>query len=160
MTVTDMNNDIGKFLIEKHPSWSNFTAYNKSIEHLLQDESYKILKKNIIYLSPDSSNILDTINPNDIFIIGAIADRSVENMTLSQAKKLSLKHACLPIKKYIPNGLQKYALNIETVVKILLDINYHNLTWKDALYNNIPLRYINRRHSKPKRYRKTNNYLL
>ncbi len=167
MTITDINDNIGSYLLDNHPNWNNINFSKHNLQNLIKYNNYN--KNKLIYLSPDSPNILNRIHNDNIYILGGIADRSVEKfMTLNRANNLGIQHARLPIKEYIPSGLQKYALNIETVVKIILDlssyqqnndqINHHQI-WNDILYKHIPSRYINRRSNikRKKRFRAVNN---
>lgn len=46
----------------------------------------------IVYLSPDSDNVLETLDPACVYVVGGIVDRSVrkvQKLQLSRSQKLS-----------------------------------------------------------------------
>ena len=58
-------------------------------------------KENLVYLSPDSRNLLK-YNPNDIYIMGGLVDRSVEkNASLAKAESKNIRHARLPLREIV-----------------------------------------------------------
>ena len=75
--------------------------------------------KNLIYLSPDSPNILKEVNKENVFIIGGFVDKPVsKNRTLSKANSLGIITAKLPIEDYV-DDIRSCVLNVNTVVEIL-----------------------------------------
>lgn len=72
----------------------------------------------MIYLTPDSPNILDKLEEDKIYVIGAISDNqgSLKGMTLRYAINHQLQHASLPIKQHLPD-----------VTKCVLNINHGEL---------------------------------
>jgi len=82
------------------------------------DEIFKSGKE-IVYLSPDSENILTEINKNTIYIIGGFVDKPVKkNRSLYKAKELNIKTAKLPLENYI-DDIVNQVLNVNTVVEII-----------------------------------------
>ena len=58
-------------------------------------------KENLVYLSPDSRNLLK-YNPNDIYIMGGLVDRSIErNASLAKAESKNIRHARLPLREIV-----------------------------------------------------------
>jgi hypothetical protein len=47
------------------------SVYDQELRHVFGDQW-----DNLVYLSPDSPNVLQTINPDDIYILGGIADHN------------------------------------------------------------------------------------
>ena len=105
---------------------------------VITEKSYLDLfpHKNLLYLTPDSKNNLIHYDPNDVYIVGGIVDvaASVSNnpnsvpYTLSAAKKQSIRHARLPMKRTI--GLAN-ELNVDHVVGIMADFKFS----KDWFYS-------------------------
>eukprot|EP00947_MAST-08B_sp_MAST-8B-sp1_P000275 g275.t1 len=80
----------------------------------------------IVYLSPDATEPLLSIRPNDVYVIGGIVDRSVtKNLTLAASSRIGRRARCvrLPISEYRPDLLTRRGkqpvLNVDTVVSIL-----------------------------------------
>jgi tRNA (guanine9-N1)-methyltransferase len=75
--------------------------------------------KDLIYLSPDSSNILTEVKSDTIYIIGGFVDKPVSKWrSLNKASNLNIKTARLPLDDYLKD-LANPVLNVNTVVEIL-----------------------------------------
>lgn len=75
----------------------------------------------LVYLSPDSENVLTDFNGDDIFIVGTIVDKGpCERLSLAKAKSLGVRHARLPIDNYVhlAPGVSK-RFNFMTMTDIL-----------------------------------------
>ncbi|XP_077980393.1 tRNA methyltransferase 10 homolog B-like [Glandiceps talaboti] len=110
------------------------------------DESHlKVFKKDeIVYLSPDSKTVLECLQPDKVYVIGGLVDESPQkNVTLTNAEKLEIQTAQLPINQYMVKAEGKYnyskILAINQVFDILL--TYHNSgDWREALTVGVPKR--------------------
>lgn len=94
----------------------------------------KFDKRKLVYLTPHCNNDLETFSHDDIYIIGAMVDKSNhEPLSLAKAKKQGLRMARLPLDKYIDwsSGSGK-SLTINQMVNILLDLKKHG-EWQRAL---------------------------
>ncbi|KAK8797422.1 hypothetical protein WA158_004630 [Blastocystis sp. Blastoise] len=98
----------------------------------------------MLYMSPDGPNILEKVDPNKVYIIGGIVDRTVnKNLSLTRATSLSIPAYRLPIKEYIPE-CTKPVLNINTMIEIFLD--YLQIPdWKLCLQKCIPKRKLEKK---------------
>ncbi|EAK88191.1 conserved protein [Cryptosporidium parvum Iowa II] len=93
----------------------------------------------IVVLSPDSSEELEEFEPDKVYIIGGLVDRTVTKYeSLNQA--LEKKCVCkkLPVKSLI-SGRANCILNVNTVVEILVN-RYHQNDWKTSISQAIPVR--------------------
>ena len=99
--------------------------------------------KEIIYLSPDSENILTEINNNTIYIIGGFVDKPVnKNKSLYKAYEYNYKNAKLPLLQY-SDDIMNHILNVNTVVEIIgYYLEFQN--WGDAINKAIPKRKKNK----------------
>lgn len=67
-------------------------------------ESYiDVLEKDkLVYLTADSEETIDELNPDDIYIIGGIVDRNrYVNLTFDKAKEQGIRHGRLPITEHV-----------------------------------------------------------
>lgn len=95
-------------------------------------------KDKIVYLSPDSPNILETLNPEHIYIIGGIADVHIQKgMTLGKAERLGIQTACLPVKRY--TQASRTVLNINHVIEIMTNVAETG-DWAAAFAKSMPTR--------------------
>lgn len=81
----------------------------------------------LLYLSPDSDEDLAEYNANDILIVGAMVDKGpCQHLSLAQAKRLGIRHARLPLSKFVnfASGQSK-RLTLNAMTSILLK-------WKDT----------------------------
>lgn len=94
--------------------------------------------ENLVYLTPDAENILQKIEPNTGYIVGAIVDLSEKfPMTLAKSKRLNIRTARLPIDKFVKFKTHK-ALCLNHITQILLEVKRSN-DWKRA-FMHIPKR--------------------
>ncbi|KAH0839773.1 guanine-1-methyltransferase-domain-containing protein [Lanmaoa asiatica] len=96
-------------------------------------------RKNIVYLTADSSEELLELNEGETYIIGGICDHNrYKNLCLNKAIDSQIRHARLPIGRYITLATRK-VLTVNQVFEILLKwIDTRN--WEDAFWAVIPKR--------------------
>lgn len=91
-------------------------------------------REKMLYLSPDSENELLTYDPDDIYVLGAVVDkRESLPLTLTKARMLGMRHARLPLDKFVKfkRGSHK-RLGINNVVTILQSWK-NTKDWEEAL---------------------------
>lgn len=77
----------------------------------------------IVYLSPDATEDLETIDPQAVYVVGGIVDRTViKNLSLSRASSMGFRTVKFPIRKYIDIAMASPVLTIEQAVRILLGL--------------------------------------
>ncbi|XP_029650086.1 tRNA methyltransferase 10 homolog B [Octopus sinensis] len=125
------------------------TRINQGFQNYLWDvcdESYTELfpKEDIVYLSPDSENVLFTIDPEKVYIIGGLVDESIQKkMTYYKALQSGIQTARLPIDVFMMNGDRKgNYCRILTVNQVLAVISEFLRTedWRQALSSEVPKR--------------------
>lgn len=88
---------LNKYLNTKFPGFSKLpiTTTEKSYLDLYPHDR-------LVYLSPNSRNVLKEYNPDDVYIIGGIVDLGgAEPLTFSKAKKEGIRSAKLPLDMYL-----------------------------------------------------------
>lgn len=92
------------------------------------DKSYLDLfpKERLVYLTPHCKNDLNEFNPDDVYIVGAMVDKSSqEAVSLGKAKKLGLRMARLPLDRYFQFKSGK-SLTLDQMLMILLELKGSN----------------------------------
>ncbi|KFO86110.1 tRNA methyltransferase 10 B, partial [Buceros rhinoceros silvestris] len=92
----------------------------------------------IVYLTPDSENVLEDIDPNKVYILGGLVDESIhKKLTLQRAREQSLQTARLPIREYMVKSLSSKNYHSETLainqVFDVLSKYYETRSWPAAL---------------------------
>eukprot|EP00126_Sphaerothecum_destruens_P010586 Sdes_comp20780_c0_seq3m16857 len=135
--VTGMGDKL-KQLLEK-----SFDGFKQWDLYFHDDSFSKVFeetpKEKIVYLTPDSPNLITTLHPDSIYIIGGLVDHnSLKSICYEKAKKLGIAHGQLPIGEYFQLS-QRKVLTVNHVFEILTC--YHQLKdWKEAFRTVIPSR--------------------
>jgi len=83
-------------------------------------------KDRLVYLSPDSRNDLKRVSEDDIYVIGALINKTETDrgpLTLAKAKRHKIRHARFPLKRTI--GIQA-EMNVDACVGVMCDMKAHN----------------------------------
>jgi len=95
----------------------------------------------VVYLTPDSENVLESLDTSKVYIIGGLVDDSVKkNTSYRYSEYVDIPTARLPIPEYMTrsgSGSFKQILTINQVFDILLSYQ-ESLDWKTALSLNVP----------------------
>ncbi|KAM6109660.1 tRNA methyltransferase 10 homolog B [Phoenicopterus ruber ruber] len=92
----------------------------------------------IVYLTPDSENVLEDIDPNKVYVLGGLVDESIhKKLTLQRAQDQSLQTARLPIREYMVKTVNTKNYHSETLainqVFDVLSTYYETRSWPAAL---------------------------
>lgn len=96
----------------------------------------------LVYLSPDSSTVLTSLEPGKVYIVGGLVDESFhKGLTQSRASKLGVATAKLPICEFMDGGThhQGCVLTINQVIAIMLGI-HTGKGWSEVLSEHVPKR--------------------
>jgi tRNA (guanine9-N1)-methyltransferase len=101
-------------------------------------EVFKDQTDKLIYLSPDSPNILQRLQPDHIYIIGGIADVHIKKgLTLDKAEQFNIQTASLPVKQFTKSS--RTVLNINHVIEIMTNVAQDG-NWEAAFAQSLPTR--------------------
>ena len=93
----------------------------------------KFDKDKLVYLTPHCRNDLEEYSHDDIYIIGAMVDKTNnEPLSLAKAKKQGLRMARLPLDRYLDWGKSGKSLTLNQMVNIMLEMKKHG-NWDKAL---------------------------
>lgn len=100
---------------------------------------------NAVWLSPDAPDALETLSPDDVYIVGGFVDRSVrKGETLRRAEAAGARAVRLPIAEHAARPDLHPILSINAVVQILGEVHAGS-DWSAALAAHVPARYVKRR---------------
>ena len=137
-TSVDKNGFLYQECLRKNVGFENYMIDMTEKSHL---EVFK--HDEIIYLSPNSSNILHDISTDKVYVIGGLVDESVQrNVTHSRADQSGIETARLPISEYMDrsaSGSYNQILTINQVFDILLAY-METRDWSIALPCGVPER--------------------
>ncbi|XP_051128711.1 tRNA (guanine(9)-N1)-methyltransferase-like [Andrographis paniculata] len=115
----------GNWVIEKE---------DRSYVEVFQDQ-----KENLVYLTADSENVLDELDPKSIYIIGGLVDRNRwKGITMKKAEEQGIKTAKLPIGAYMKMSSSQ-VLTVNQVIDVLLKF-LETKDWKNSFFQVIPQR--------------------
>lgn len=122
-----------QFMYPEHTRWDmSFSA-----EHFLSTHATN--KENIVYLTPDTDCVLESIESDKIYIIGGIVDKNrFKGKTSQTAQELGLKTARLPVPEFIDLKTSP-VLTIFHVLEIMLKFKECG-DWKQSLEAFVPRR--------------------
>ena len=96
-------------------------------------------KSEVIYLTSDSPNVLETFDDTKVYIIGALVDHNrLKNVCFEKAIQEGVGHARLPLDTYF-KFKTRTVLTIDQVYSIILRIT-EGKTWIDAVADIVPKR--------------------
>lgn len=115
--------------------WAVDIHEKKSYLNVVPDRS------KLVYLSADSENLINDLDPEDIYIIGGIVDHNKhKKLTYTKANDEKIRHARLPIQENIQLGTSA-VLTVNHVFDIIC--NYLRIKdWKETMQIAIPTRKV------------------
>ncbi|RHZ82851.1 hypothetical protein Glove_103g52 [Diversispora epigaea] len=129
--------------LKDHVNWKQVVFETRSYLECLN-------KDDLIYLTADSTNTLDVLDENKVYIIGGIVDKNRhKDICYEKAIKENIATAQLPIGNYIELATRK-VLTINHVFEILVRW-LENKDWKKAFLEVIPQRKFNSEGKKKRR---------
>jgi tRNA (guanine9-N1)-methyltransferase len=93
-----------------------------------------------VYLTSDSPNEIQTLDPQKVYIIGGLVDHNrLKGITFQKAQTEGIATARLPIDHFFVMKTRK-VLTVNQVLEILLAYASGSHNWEEALLNVIPKR--------------------
>mmetsp|Transcript_13071 Transcript_13071/g.32024 ORF Transcript_13071/g.32024 Transcript_13071/m.32024 type:complete len:183 (+) Transcript_13071:419-967(+) len=121
-------------LLQKNNGFENwFVEKSEKSYHEIFDNN------KIVYLSSDSDNVLETLDPSTVYIVGGIVDRNRhKGLCQRLATEKEIKTAKLPISSFLEGHTRK-VITVNQVVQILLKYKEYN-DWGKAMLEVMPAR--------------------
>ncbi|CAO1410358.1 unnamed protein product [Diamesa hyperborea] len=120
--------------LQKHDGWRQWdiTAHEKPFNEIFD-------KSKIIYLSSESDNVLDVLEPDAVYIIGGLVDHNFyKGKCLKLAQDQDIRHVRLPLSEHV-DIRTRTVLTINQVFEILLRVS-EGMSWKETLLKILPMR--------------------
>ncbi|KAL5234816.1 hypothetical protein ACI65C_002226 [Semiaphis heraclei] len=109
------------------------------IKYIEKSFDKEFQKEEMVYLTSDSLNVLESIDENKVYIIGGLVDHnSCKGASLKVANNLGIAHARLPINEHI-NMQTRKILTINHVFEIISKV-VSGMSWKEAFISTLPKR--------------------
>lgn len=141
--------------ISKHTADIKITSFNKELKKRFEDylmnsnwPKWDLVKfeeapfesnDQCVYLSADSDEILDTLEPGMTYVIGGIVDKGrYKNLCKEKAEKLGIKTKRLPIDEYIKLSGRRVLTTTHVVELMLKWFEYKD--WKKSFEDVLPQR--------------------
>lgn len=94
-------------------------------------------REKLVFLSPDSDNLLQDVDSDHIYVFGGIVDICVEPLkSRNFAEEHGIVHATLPVVNAVKTNFHK-VLTINQAVQIVLNFAESG-DWKEAVVKNVP----------------------
>ncbi|KAG3023409.1 hypothetical protein JG687_00007427 [Phytophthora cactorum] len=127
------------------PSWK-IGRHEEPLEHLYDADE-------LVYLSPDSDNVLKRLDPAYVYVVGGIVDRSVrKGETRTKAASRGIRTARLPLQehfKQVGARVRTHIMNLDSVLIVLNEVANHG-DWGRAFERAVPPRITRKRTSQKK----------
>jgi tRNA (guanine9-N1)-methyltransferase len=95
----------------------------------------------LVFLSPDADEPLDTLDPSLVYVIGGLVDSSVQKrQSFEKAKSVGARVVRLPLKEHAAAANERLPLTLTAVLDILLALN-SGADWPRALHGAVALRH-------------------
>ena len=123
-----------------HPDWKDWDC-NRCQETAINTWD----RDEIVWLSPDADAPLLELDPNDVYVVGGLIDKSViKNHTCNLAHTAGTRSARLPLKEFAPVTNIHPILDVVTVTQIMAEV-HAGASWTSAFEKHLPVRQIRRR---------------
>ncbi|CAH9125651.1 unnamed protein product [Cuscuta epithymum] len=123
-------------LLERLPGYDKWVIEKENRPYI---EVFDNKKENLVYLTADSENVLNEMDPKAIYIIGGLVDRNRwKGITMKKAVEQGIQTAKLPIGDYLKMSSSQ-VLTVNQVLEIILKFLEAN-DWKDSFFEVIPQR--------------------
>eukprot|EP00056_Hartaetosiga_gracilis_P019241 m.13492 g.13492 ORF g.13492 m.13492 type:complete len:790 (+) comp7526_c0_seq1:52-2421(+) len=137
MTSLDPTSLVYKNCVRRNAGFKDYLITTTPLSHV---EFFN--QEEIVFLTPDSPNVIVDLNPGLVYVMGGLVDEQIiKNYTMERANKAGIKTASLPIKLFSNSEDTKYApvLSINQVLETLLEV-YGGGSWTDGLNAAVPKR--------------------
>lgn len=133
--LTSLGGQLKQSMDAKDKGWVNWKDITISTEHY----SEVVVKEELVYLTSDSPNVLEELDPKKAYVIGGLVDHNHhKGITFERAKELGIDHAQLPLSSFVKMNSRK-VLAVNHVFEIILAY-LEKGSWQEAFFTILPQR--------------------
>ncbi|KAM4536801.1 tRNA methyltransferase 10 homolog A isoform 1-T1 [Odontesthes bonariensis] len=133
--LTSLGGQLKQSMDEKDKGWVNWKDISIKTEHY--GEVFP--KEELVYLTSDSPNVLQELDPKRAYVIGGLVDHNHhKGITFQRAEELGIKHAQLPLSSFVQMNSRK-VLAVNHVFEIILAY-LEKGSWQEAFFTVLPQR--------------------
>ncbi|XP_069015146.1 tRNA methyltransferase 10 homolog A [Embiotoca jacksoni] len=133
--LTSLGGQLKQSMDEKDKGWVNWKDITIKPEHY----SEVVAKEELVYLTSDSPNALEELDPKKAYVIGGLVDHNHhKGVTFERAKQLGIEHAQLPLSSFVKMNSRK-VLAVNHVFEIILAF-LEKGNWQEAFFTILPQR--------------------
>ncbi|XP_069576838.1 tRNA methyltransferase 10 homolog A-like [Brachyistius frenatus] len=133
--LTSLGGQLKQSMDEKDKGWVNWKDVTIKPEHY----SEVVAKEELVYLTSDSPNALEELDPKKAYVIGGLVDHNHhKGITFERAKQLGIEHAQLPLSSFVKMNSRK-VLAVNHVFEIILAF-LEKGNWQEAFFTILPQR--------------------
>ncbi|XP_053199821.1 RNA (guanine-9-)-methyltransferase domain-containing protein 2 [Scomber japonicus] len=133
--LTSLGGQLKQSMDAKDKGWVNWKDITISTEHY----SEVVAKEELVYLTSDSPNVLEELDPKKAYVIGGLVDHNHhKGITFDKAKELGIDHAQLPLSSFVKMNSRK-VLAVNHVFEIILAY-LEKGSWQEAFFTILPQR--------------------
>lgn len=133
--LTSLGGQLKQSMDAKDKGWVNWKDITISTEHY----SEVVAKEELVYLTSDSPNVLEELDPKKAYVIGGLVDHNHhKGITFERAKELGIDHAQLPLSSFVKMNSRK-VLAVNHVFEIILAY-LEKGSWQEAFFTILPQR--------------------
>ncbi|KAM3590411.1 uncharacterized protein V6R79_009123 [Siganus canaliculatus] len=133
--LTSLGGQLKQSMDEKDKGWVNWKDIDIKTEHY----SEVVAKEDLVYLTSDSPNVLEELDPKRAYVIGGLVDHNHhKGITFDRAKELGIDHAQLPLSSFVKMNSRK-VLAVNHVFEIILAY-LEKGSWQEAFFSVLPQR--------------------
>ncbi|KAI8585554.1 guanine-1-methyltransferase-domain-containing protein [Geranomyces variabilis] len=122
MHLTSFTGLIKQALSRSDPNHTNWATSKCPAEFHAEDlmTAFPAARENVVYLTADSPNTIDTLEEGTVYVIGGLVDKNrYPGLCFKKAQDLGLRHGKLPIGEHLQMSTRK-VLTINHVFEIML----------------------------------------
>lgn len=128
------------------------TFESRSLYQLIEDGAFG--DRQVIYLSPDADEELESFDKDSVYVIGGLIDATVSLLhTKTKARNLEIKSYRLPMEQFREKYPFRACLNVNHVFDIIDSYHTHGNMY-NAIEENIPMRFKTGRNKLTRREKK------
>ncbi|KAJ3585162.1 hypothetical protein NHX12_013883 [Muraenolepis orangiensis] len=133
--LTSLGGQLKQNMDEHDQGWVNWKDITVRTEHYME----VVDKEQLVYLTSDSPNVLEELDPTKAYVIGGLVDHNHhKGITFERAKELGVEHAQLPLSSFVKMNSRK-VLAVNHVFEIILGYLEKD-SWREAFFSVLPQR--------------------